>query len=151
PPARLVALAPVAHLVAGFGLFELDDFGAHVAEKLSAEGASDQLSHLDYPDAVERSFIFRHCVPFGARTGFEAPAAMASTLLAKVYLECYVIFNMQFESMNGKARTWRKIERWKWSRSARATGCRMNRPSWQPATRRPSFAARSTMARAASR
>src|SRR5690606_1533229 len=107
PPARLVALAPVAHLVAGSRLFELDDFGAHVPEQLPAEGAGDELAHLDYPDTVQRSLICRHCVPFGARSGIRSPAAaMASTLMAKVYLECYVIFNLQFESdRNGKRRT----------------------------------------------
>src|SRR3546814_5657987 len=54
PPAGLVALAPVAHLVAGHRRFELDDLGAHIAKQLAAEGSRDQLPHLHDPDAFQR-------------------------------------------------------------------------------------------------
>src|SRR3546814_1683678 len=55
PPARLVALAPVSHLVAGHRRFELDDFGAHIAEQLPAEGPGDQLPPFDDPDSFQRA------------------------------------------------------------------------------------------------
>ncbi len=75
PPAGFVALAPVAHLVAGARRFELDDFGAHVAEQLAAERTRDQLPHLDDPDALQRAPAahIRHIIPFGTDSDRDGP------------------------------------------------------------------------------
>ena len=57
-------MPPAAHRVApalavDMRGFELDHLGAHVAEQLPAEGAGDELPHLDHANAGERALVGR--------------------------------------------------------------------------------------------
>jgi hypothetical protein len=68
PPQLGLAMAPVAHgIAAAFaierGRFDLDDLGAHVAQKLAAEWASDQLAEFQHPNADECAVVVHPVSP----------------------------------------------------------------------------------------
>ena len=48
--------AVAAGVIAGTGLFHLDDLGAHIAEHHGAVGACQRIGEIQYTDALHRFF-----------------------------------------------------------------------------------------------